>query len=129
MDTFKWTLFVFAMFGSIFTAFGMWNKDTRFAYLGGVLVVFAGLLFLSGCAVSPERRPYMEVGLAYDYQGTVGHDPACIVRIRQPVGFGKLEPDWLLLSYEHHSSCPDQYDRNTIDQIELTAKIPLGRLK
>lgn len=71
----------------------------------------------------------MEVGLAADYGETVGNNPACIVRIRQPVGFGKLEPDWLILGYTHHSSCPDQHDRNVVDQVELVAKIPLGRLK
>lgn len=129
MNTLRWSLVVFGSFAILFSLFGMWNKDTKWAYLGGVLVVFAGLLFITGCSVSPERRPYLEVGLAYDIQHTVGNDPACIVRIRQPIGFGRLEPDWLVLGYEHHSSCPDRNDRNTIDQIELTAKIPLGRLK
>lgn len=128
MTTFQWTLAVVAVFCAMFTGFRMWNKDTKGAMLL-VLVVIAlmALMVVSGCTVSPERRPWLEAGFAYDTQHTVGSDPACIVRLRQPVGFGPIQPDWLLLGYEHHSSCHDLYDRNTIDQVELVARIPLGR--
>jgi hypothetical protein len=106
----------------------MWNKDTRGAYKVALVVILLALVALvSGCAVSPERRPYMEVGMAYDTQHTVGNNPQCVVRIRQPIGFGRLEPDWLTIGYQHQSSCPDQRDRNTVDAIEIVAKIPLGR--
>jgi hypothetical protein len=49
--------------------------------------------------------------------------------LRQPIGFGPLEPDWLILGYQHVSSCPDLYDSNTIDAVEIMARIPLGRPK
>lgn len=127
MDTFKWGLIVFGSFAAIFFAFRLWNRDTRGAYLLGLLVLLFGLVFFSGCAVSPERKPWMEVGLGYDVSDTVGNNPQCIVRIKQPIGFGKLEPDWLTIGYNHQSSCPDKNDREVVDSLELIAKIPLGR--
>lgn len=130
MSTEKWTIIVFAVFALALALFKAWNKDTRGAFLiGGLVVLFGLLFFVAGCSVRPEYRPWMEVGMAYDFQGTVGSDPACIVRLRQPIGFGPIKPEWLLVGYVHHSSCRDQYDRNTIDQLEVTAKIPIGRSK
>lgn len=130
MSDIHWAIIVFGSFAAIFSIFKMWNKDTKGAFMWGALVVILAAIFLiSGCAVSPERRPYMEVGLGYDFQHAVGDDPQCIVRIRQPIGFGPLEPDWLTIGYQHISSCPDNNDRATVDAIELTAKIPLGLSK
>lgn len=124
-----WTLVVIGAFAAILAAAGLWNKDTRgaFAIVVGLIAMAAALFVISGCAVSPERAPWLEAGFAYDTQSTVGNNPACVVRLRQPIGLGPLKPDWLIASYVHHSSCPDVRDRNTVDQIEVVAKIPLGR--
>jgi hypothetical protein len=84
-------------------------------------------LVLAGCAVSAERRPWIEAGMAYDFKDTVGSNPACIVRVRAPVHFGPIPPGGLIVSYTHHSSCPDLDDANTVDQVELVAKFYLGR--
>jgi hypothetical protein len=131
MTTVFWSIAVVAAFSAVFTALKWWGKDTRGAVLIACAVIAAAfvLFTVTGCAVSPERRPWMEAGFAYDTQHTVGTNPACIVRIRAPVGFGPLQPDWLIVGYTHHSSCPDERDRHTIDQIEVIAKIPLGRPK
>lgn len=94
-----------------------------------LIFLLAVSVFISGCAVSPERAMYMEVGFAYDTQRTVGSNPACVVRIRQPIGFGPIKPEWLVIGYQHISSCPDLRDANTIDAIEIMARIPLGRPK
>lgn len=94
---------------------------------GAVLVVLAALL--AGCAVSAERRPWIEAGFAYDTQETVGANAACIVRVRAPIHFGPIPPGGLIAGYTHHSSCPDLYDRNTIDQFEIVGKFYLGREK
>jgi hypothetical protein len=128
MNTYQWTALVFLVFALALTAFRAWNKDTKGAFAIGIGVVLLGaLFFVSGCTVSPERLPYMEVGMALDTQKTVGSNPACVVRIKQPIGFGKLEPDWLTIGYNHQSSCRDLNDRATVDQVEIIAKIPLGR--
>lgn len=129
-----WTLVVIGAFAAILVAAGLWNKDTKgaFAIVVGLIAIAAALLVVSGCAVSPERAPWLEAGFAYDTQSTVGGNPACVVRLRAPLGsyfpesWG-IQPDWLIASYVHHSSCPDVRDRNTVDQIEVVAKIPLGR--
>lgn len=131
MSSLQWFLVVLGVFATVFTAWGMWNKDTVGAIkaAAGVFAIFLLLFFTAGCAVSPERRPWMEAGFGYDFQHTVGSDPACIVRVRAPIGFGPIQPDWLVAGYTHHSSCADFYDRNTVDQVEIVAKIPLGRDK
>lgn len=129
MSPVRWFLCVLAAFAAYFTAARLWNKDNKGAIALAVAVFLVGLLLLSvsGCTVSPERRPWLEAGLAYDTQSTVGNNPACIVRLRAPIGFGPIPPDWLIAGYTHHSSCPDLFDRNTVDQVEVVAKIPLGR--
>ncbi|HRP64365.1 MAG TPA: hypothetical protein PK400_13785 [Phycisphaerales bacterium] len=131
MSAMQWTIAVVCSVALIFTIFRLWNKDTRGAFqlAVGVILLAAILITVSGCTVSQAYQPYLETGFAFDTQRTVGDNPACIVRLRQPVGFGPLEPDWLMLSYTHHSSCPMQSDLATVDQIELVAKIPLGRRK
>lgn len=128
MNVHRWAIIVFATFALVLTAFKAWNKDTRGAYLiGGGIVLLCLLFLVSGCSVQPEYRPWMEVGLGYDTQHTMGSNPICIVRLRQPIHFGPIPEGWLFAGYEHISSCPDQYDRNTVDQVEIVAKIPLGR--
>jgi hypothetical protein len=125
MSELQWAaLAVGGMLGALI-AIKAWNKDTKGATAIALGVLLAGALFVvSGCSVTPAYRPWMEIGMAYDASHTVGSDPACIVRIRQP-----LIPDRLFVGYEHHSSCRDQDDKNVIDQIEVMAKIPLGRKK
>ena len=129
MGTGAWAIFVVCGFIAIFSIAKLWNADNRGAMLwaSGIIAVCWLLLQVSGCTLSPERAPWLEAGFAYDTQRTVGDNPACIVRLRQPVGFGPLEPDWLVVGYQHVSSCPMQSDLATVDQIELVAKIPLGR--
>lgn len=129
MSALAWFGIVLAAFLVYFFAAGIFNKDNRGAVLLALAVFLLALLVftVSGCAVSPDRRPWMEAGVAYDTQSTVGGNPACIVRVRQPIGFGPIPPDWLVIGYTHHSSCPMQTDLTTIDQIEIVAKIPLGR--
>jgi hypothetical protein len=106
------------------------NKDNIGAMKIAAGIFLLALLTLSaGCTVAREYQPWMEAGLAYEVAGTVGNNPVCVVRLRQPIGFGKLEPDWLMIGYTHHSSCPDLNDRATVDQLEVVAKIPLGRRK
>ncbi len=129
MNNLQWTAAVVLAFAIIFTFFRLWDRDTKGAFLIvlALIGVAAGLLVVSGCTVSPERQPYLEVGFAYDFQHTVGGNPACVVRARQPIHFGAIPPGALLLGVAHQSSCPDLRDRNTVDQIEVVAKIPLGR--
>lgn len=123
MTELQWILLVFGAFGAVFTAFKWWQKDNRGALtVAAAVIIVAALFFVVGCSISPERRPWMEAGMAYDTQHTVGNDPACIVRIRAPVVPGRI-----IAGYTHHSSCPDLFDRNTVDQIEVMAIIPLGR--
>lgn len=130
MSTYQWTIIVFVVFALALVAFKAINKDTKGAFVIGIGVVLLGaLFFLVGCSVTPARAPYMEVGMMYDFQNAVGSNPACVVRVRQPIGFGKMEPDWLTIGYHHISSCPDNADRNTVDGVELMTKIPLGRRK
>jgi hypothetical protein len=130
MNPYKWALIVFIVFAIALCAFRAVNKDTRGAFTIGAGVVLLGMLFIvAGCSVSPERRPWMEVGMGYEFAGTVGEMPQCIVRIRQPVHFGPIPEGGLILGYEHLSSCPSQKDLATIDAIELIAVIPLGRRK
>lgn len=126
MSEIHWTLYVLLAFAFVFTLMRAWNKDTRGALtlvLALIIAAFA-VISVSGCTVTREYRPYMEVGMAYDFPKTVGSNPACIVRVRQPV-----LPERVTVSYTHHSSCRDLYDRNTVDQIEVTATIPLGRAR
>lgn len=131
MSGVQWTIVVVCAVALIFTIFRLWNKDVKgaFGIAVGIILIAAALITVSGCTVSPERRPFMEVGFAYDTQHTVGSNPACVVRLRQPIGFGPVKPEWLVASYVHHSSCSDLADRNTVDQIEIAARIPLGRTK
>jgi hypothetical protein len=127
----QWTITVVCAVALVFTIFRLWDKDVKGAFLlalGVILIAFAAIS-VSGCTVSREYQPWMEVGFGYDFSHTVGSDPQCIVRLRQPIGFGPLEPDWLILGYQHVSSCPDLYDSNTIDAVEIMARIPLGRPK
>jgi hypothetical protein len=131
MKTVTWTVTVIAVF---LAATFIWFKRAKKDMLGaitiavGIILAAAAFLVISGCAVAPERAPWLEAGFAHDRQGTVGGNPACIVRFRQPIGPPGKE-DWLLVSAVHHSSCPDQDDRGEINQLEVTAKIPLGRRK
>jgi hypothetical protein len=77
----------------VFTIFRLWDKDVKGAFLlalGVILIAFAAIS-VSGCTVSREYQPWMEVGFGYDFSHTVGSDPQCIVRLRQPIGFGPLE--------------------------------------
>lgn len=131
MSGVQWTIAVVCGVALIFTAFRLWNRDTRGAFQIAVAIILlaALLITVSGCAVSPAYQPYMEVGFAHDTQRTVGSNPACVVRLRQPVGFGAIKPEWLVIGYQHISSCPDLLDANTIDAIEIMARIPLGRSK
>ncbi len=129
MGNIAWFAAVLVAFAVIFWATGMLNKDNRGAVLlvTGVFLLALVFIVVSGCAVSPERRPWLEAGFALDTQQTVGSNPACIVRLRAPIGFGPIPSDWLVIGYQHISSCPDIADRNTVDAIEVVAKIPLGR--
>lgn len=131
MSGMQWTIAVVCSVALIFTIFRLWNKDTRGAFqlAVGVILLAAILITVSGCTVSQAYQPYLETGFAYDTQHTVGRNPACVVRIRQPVGFGPIKPEWLVIGYQHISSCPDLFDANTIDAIEIMARIPLGRSK
>ena len=124
-----WMGIVFCAFLAYFIVARILNKDNKGALLLGA-IVFAAAFFLvsvAGCSVSPERRPWMGAGVAYDTQSAVGHNPACVVRVRAPVGFGPIPPDWLVVGYSHQSSCPDLFDKTTVDQVEIVARIPLGR--
>lgn len=131
MSAIQWFGVVFAAFMLVFSVFRMWNKDTRGAVLAVLALVLGAfaLLSIGGCTLSREYQPWLEVGFALDTQKTVGSNPACIVGVRQPIGFGPIPPDWLVVGYSHQSSCPDLFDRNTVDQFEVRAKIPLGRDK
>lgn len=71
----------------------------------------------------------MEAGFAYDVQETVGSNPACIVRVRAPLHFGPIPPGGLVLGYQHISSCPDVFDKNTVDAVEIMGVFKLGREK
>lgn len=130
-DSALWMAVVVVSFLAYFLARGIWHKDNKgaVAIAVGVFILAFALVTVSGCTVRPEYQPWMEAGVAYDTQEAVGHNPACVVRVRQPVGFGPLEPDWLIVGYAHQSSCPDLQDRTTVDQLEVVAKIPLGRRK
>lgn len=131
MSAMQWTIAVVCGVALVFTVFRLWNRDTRGAFQIAVAIIFLGAILLSviGCTVSQAYQPYMEVGFAYDTQHTVGSNPACVVRLRQPIGFGPMKPEWLVAGYTHHSSCGDVIDKNTIDQLEIVARIPLGRSK
>lgn len=131
LQAWEWFALVVGGFLTYFAIGKIWQKDNKGAVSIALGIFLLALLLLSvtGCTVSREYQPWLETGVAYDFQETVGGNPACVVRIRQPIGFGPIEPDWLLLGYTHHSSCPDLNDKTTVDQIEIVAKIPLGRRK
>lgn len=129
MNPVVWFGVVFAGYVLALLVLRAFNKDTKGALIIVTAIYFGALILfqVAGCTVSRERAPWLEAGMAYEFSRTVGSNPACVVRIRQPVGFGPLEPDWLVLGYQHISSCVDQLDKATIDQVEIMAKIPLGR--
>lgn len=129
MSNWQWFGAVVAAFLAYFVSAKIWHKDNKGAVAIAILIFVVTFLviFVSGCTVRPEYQPWLEAGVAHDFSETVGNNPACVVRIRQPIGFGPLEPDWLIAGYTHHSSCPDLHDKATVDQVELVAKIPLGR--
>lgn len=125
MSNLHWTILVIAAF--ILATLVFWRKakkDMFGAILGAVaIIVIAAILFtVTGCAVNPEYRPWLEAGIAKDRAQTVGSNPACVVRVRQPVW-----PGHVVAGFEHHSSCGDQDDRAEINQWEVMAIIPLGR--
>lgn len=125
----QWTLAMIAAFvGCTLVFWRRARKDMFGAIIGGLLVVLicAVMIVVSGCTVSPERRPWLEAGIAWDREQNVGSNPGCIVRVRQPIG-PKRRENWLIVGFEHHSSCPDQDDRDEINQLEIVAKVPLGR--
>lgn len=129
MSGWQWFLVVFVGYFLTLLVLRALNKDTMGALVLVTALYLLGLVLfsVSGCTVSPERVPYLEAGFAYDTQRTVGSNPACVVRLRQNIGFGPLPADALIAGYTHHSSCRDVFDANTIDQFEVVAKIPLGR--
>lgn len=131
MTNWKWFLVVLTSLASYFTVTKMWNKDLKGAIGIATLVFIIGwmLISISGCTVPREYQPWLEAGVAYDTQKTVGRNPACVVGVVQPIGFGMIPPEWLAIGYHHISSCPDLFDSNTYDAIELMTKIPLGRAK
>lgn len=123
----RWAIAVIAFFVLCTLVFwGRAKKDMFGAITGAVVVILIAsvCIFVSGCEVSPEHRPWLEAGLAYDRSGTVGSNPACVVRIREAV-----IPERIVVGFEHHSSCADQNDRGEINQLEIMAIIPLGRSK
>lgn len=126
MSNLQWTAAVFGVF--LVASLTLWRKawkDMRGAMLIALAIVVLGALTLvSGCAVSPEYRPWMEAGVAYDRSHAVGEQPTCVVRIRQPLVSGKI-----VASVTHHSSCPMQNDAGEVNQLEVTAILPLGRSK
>lgn len=125
MSDLQWLIAVIALF--LLATVTLWwraRKDMFGAIGAGliVIVIAALLLTVSGCTISPEYRPWMEAGIAADRANTVGSDPACIVRVRQPVVPGRI-----VAGFTHHSSCGDQDDAGEINQWEVVAIIPLGR--
>ena len=129
MTDLQWTAAVVAAF--LAATCLLWRrakKDMLGAITLSLLLVMlaAVLLVVSGCTISQARRPWMEAGIAWDREGAVGHNPACIVRVRAPIGPRGRE-EWIVAGFTHHSSCPDQHDRGEVNQIEITATIPLGR--
>lgn len=129
MEPWVWFVLVVLAFVTYFVAFGVWHKDNKGAVLIAlaVFLVALALVVVTGCTTTRDYRPWLEAGVAYDFGEAVGQNPACVVRVRQPIGFGPLEPDWLIVGYAHQSSCPDLKDKEVVDQIEVVAKIPLGR--
>ena len=110
---------------------GIWNnKDTRGAVTWAWVIALVGyvLIHVSGCAVAPEYRPELQVGMHYQPQGeahrTFGHNPVGTIRLKQPVW---PLPDRMWLEYEHHSSIPDYHDKAVTDQVGVMFSIPLGR--
>lgn len=130
LNNVQWFLVVMGVFLVGFILWGKWNRDNKGAVLWaiGIFALLFFLLSVSACTTTEARRPWLEAGVAYDTQGTVGGNPACIVRLRANLGdYVGLAPDRIIGGYTHHSSCPDLADANTIDQFEIVAKIPLGR--
>lgn len=129
MSELQWIIVVLAFF-FLSTVFLWWRarKDMLGAISASLLVLLLAALCLSvsGCTIQPERRPWMEAGVAYDIERNVGSNPACVVRVRAPIG-PRGHEDWIVAGVTHHSSCPDQDDRAEINQVEITARIPLGR--
>lgn len=125
MTELQWMIVVVACFVLATVAFWWRARRDMFGAISAsllVLLLAALCITVSGCAVSPEYRPWMEAGIAADRANTVGSDPACIVRVRQPVW-----PGHLVAGFTHHSSCGDQQDAGEINQWEVVAIIPLGR--
>lgn len=130
MSDLAWTIAVVGFFITVLASFGMLNRDTRGATLIAIAIILVGFIVfsISGCAISEARRPWLEAGMSYDRDRTVGGQPTCVVRIRAPLGW-KDHEDWIIASYEHLSSCPDQNDAGEVNHVEVVAKIPLGRRK
>lgn len=125
----RWMIVVIGLFVAGTLIFWRRARKDMFGAIGiGIVVILLCwlLISVSGCTVREARAPWIEAGIAYDVEHTVGRNPACILRVRQPVGPEGRE-DRVIVSVEHHSSCPDQDDRAEINQLEVVAKIPLGR--
>jgi len=91
-------------------------------FLGVVL-----LCLLHGCA---SYAPTLRVGVAYDDQEVMGHNPVGVIEVSQPLLVGTVagkDFNWLTLDYLHLSSIPDTQDRHTVNQVGLMFSIPLRR--
>jgi hypothetical protein len=115
----------------LFAALGSWrdwwNKDTRGVLIGLVITIllFGAFLLLSGCAVSREYAPRLELGMGVEVSDpVVGRDPVGIIRFNQPLIPGRLH-----LGFQHLSSIPDYRDRTSVNQVELIVTVPLGRME
>ena len=85
------------------------------------------LLLVQGCTT---YAPTLRVGVAYDDQEVMGHNPVGVVEISQPLWVGRVygkDFNWLTLNYLHLSSIPDTQDRHTVNQIGLMFSMPLRR--
>lgn len=117
--------FVRKILAALGTVRSWWNKDTRGVLMGLVVavVLFWLLLQLTGCTVSRAYQPTLELGMGVEVSDpVVGRDPVGIIRFRQPLIPGRLH-----LGFQHLSSIPDYRDRTSVNQVELTVTLPLGR--
>lgn len=106
-----------------------WNKDFKGALLIVGLVIVVGFL-LFGCAVPLEYRPRIEAGFGIELdrdKPVMGRDPVGVARVNQTIWRHEPTKFELFGEYLHLSSVPDNDDLNTVDQLNLMFRLPLGK--
>jgi len=99
------------------------SKDVFFAAIGVFIILILAYLLWGQAEAKPlfsGKGPTITTGFAYEGGDTFGRDPVGVIRVDYELfKNGHIE-------YEHHSSTPDENDKNSYDGISILFKWPFG---